>query len=146
MLYNKKGLSGIISIVIMIGLVLVAVGIVWVMASGILEGQAESLDQGQVCLGLIFGVSSPVCEGGQTGNCTVNVERTIGSKGDSIDGIEVTWMEGDQTSTWNVPGTVAASKVIRENLTYNADKASIRIYFEVEGEDPFYCSQIFSSE
>ena len=141
---NKKGLSAIVLTVIMVGLVLVAVGIVWVVVSNILETQTEALDYNQMCVGLNFNVGVPTCSAGE---CEVVIERATGSKGDAIDGIAVTFSsDTDSTDELEEEGNIAASKTISKAVDFEATRADVRVYFEKEDGTNHYCSQIFGSE
>ena len=147
MIKDKRGLSGVILTVIMIGLVLVAVGIVWVVVSGILTNQTESLEQSQKCVGLSFDVELLSCDGSA---CNVSIERISGSAQEEIDGVEMTFTndEGASNSVSNT-GNIVATKTIPEVDTgiTSPTQVDVRVYFDVEGEDtPYYCSTAFSSE
>jgi hypothetical protein len=145
MLKDKKGLSAIVLTVIMVGLVLVAVGIVWVVVSNILEGQTEALDYDQKCLGLNFDVGAPTCDGV---SCDVIIERATGSKGDAIDGVAVTLSSAtDSTNETLSEGNIAASKTVSvDEPDFSPTRADVRVYFEKEDGTNHYCSTIFGSE
>lgn len=153
MLKDKKGLSAIVMTIIMIGLVLVAVGIVWVVVLNIIEGQSESVDYDQRCLGLSFDIKNLDCD---EELCSFVVERKTGSKGDPIGGIAVTFSSDTQSSDefdegdfLALGGNIAASKTIN-NMLHNIDstptRADARIYFVKDDDSYHYCSQIVSSE
>ena len=146
MINNKKGISGIILTIIMIGLVLVAVGIVWYVVNNVLTEQTESIDYASKCNGLIFEVNVP----DNSGDSFTMISRAMGSKGDAIDGFQVVWSAAD--------GTTCPDEDIAENIatSYKATqdcggvtdptKAEVRIYFDTDdSENPYYCSTIFSS-
>ena len=139
---NKRGLSGIVLAVIMVGLVLVAVGIVWVVVSGILTTQTEALDYDQKCLGLTFDVTIENCDGS---NCDVTVERATASKGDPIDGMEITLAEGTASANETLARDVVKDTV-EITTTMTDPTANVRIYFTKEDDSKHYCSTIFSSE
>jgi hypothetical protein len=142
---NKRGLSGIILTIIMIGLVLVAVGIVWVVVSNIFTTQTEAIDYSQKCLGIIFDVSAPVCT---DGTCNITVERrATGSEGDAIDGVAITF-SSDLNSTGELeePNNIAVIKTISKEVYFNATRADVSVYFVKEDGTKYYCSTRFSSE
>ena len=141
MLKYKKGLSAIVLTVIMIGLVLVAVGIVWVVVSNILTSQTEALDYNQRCLGLNFDVSTPVCDGS---DCNITVKRSTGSKGDPIEGLEITLSEGTDSANQTISKDVV-SETAEISTTMTNPTANVRIYFTKEDNTKHYCSNIFSS-
>ncbi len=147
MLNDKKGLSAIVLTVIMVGLVLVAVAIVWVVVSGILESQTETVEYEQKCLGLNFNVGAPVCDGTQ---CNVSISRATGSKGDAIDGVAVTLSNEDSSTEESNKDTNIATSTNVEITGVTLDpvpaKADVRVYFKEDGTIVHYCSNIFSSE
>ena len=141
---NKRGMSEIILTVIMVGLVLVAVGIVWVVFSGVLTTQTETIDYNTKCTGLIFSVSAPDCEDGK---CNITVERATGSKGEGINGIGITFSTATASEDEiNVEGNIAATKLISEDSDLDATKATVRVYFDKENEEKYYCNTPFSSK
>jgi hypothetical protein len=147
MLKDKRGLSAIVLTVIMVGLVLVAVGIVWVVVSGILTTQTEALDYNQRCVGLNFEIGTPDCVGE---TCSLVIERATGSKGDPIDGFEVTVTDEVNSKKQDFKEDIAATKTAVVDLDgvllEDSVKASVRIYFIKEDETKHYCTQIFESE
>src|SRR4030043_325491 len=143
MLNNKKGLSGIILTIIMIGLVLVAVGIVWAVILNILGGQEASIEVSLKCVGIIIEPTSVSCvASGDEYDCSIVVERALGSAGEPVDGVGLT-LSNDENSLEEefFPGNVAATKTITTTVTIDATKADVRIYFIQAGEEKF-CSAI----
>ncbi len=141
MLKDKKGLSAIVLTIIMVGLVLVAVGIVWAVILNILEGQSESLEVSQKCVGIIIEPTSIDCDGTE---CQVVLERGIGSSGDSVDGVGITLSNATVSNTEVIQaGNVAATKTVTLTTTLMATDANVRVYFTQEGENKF-CSQVSS--
>ena len=141
MLKDKRGLSAIVLTIIMVGLVLVAVGIVWAVILNILEGQSESLDVSQKCVGIIIKPTGIDCDGTE---CQVVLERGLGSTGDPVDGVGIT-LSNSTTSDVEVTqaGNVPATKTVTLTTTLMATNADVRIYFTQEGENKF-CSQLSS--
>ena len=141
MLNNKRGLSAIVLTIIMVGLVLVAVGIVWAVILNVLEGQSESLDVSQKCVGIIIKPTSVDCDGTA---CQVVLERGFGSSGDPVDGVGITLSNATVSNTEVIEsGNVAATKTVTLTTTLMATDADVRIYFTQEGENKF-CSQLSS--
>ena len=139
---NKKGISGIVMTIIMIGLVLVAAGIVWTVVSKILQNQASSIDIKSKCMGIIITPTSLICEDGE---CNVTIERGLGSASEPIDGVEVivTDDSGNTNSSGALDMNVLTSKKITITTDLDAVKADVRIYFKDKGENKF-CDQIGS--
>ena len=147
MLNNKKGISAIVMTIIMVGLVLVAVGIVWTVVLNIIEGQSESLDYNQDCLGINFEISDLSCN---FENCTFVIERKTGS-GNPIDGMGVTFSSGSESGQelslkGNIAATITKSDVSHELANSIPTRVDARIYFEIDDDSNHYCSQIISSE
>jgi len=143
MLNNKKGLSAIVLTIIMVGLVLVAVGIVWAVILNVLEGQSESLDVSQECVGIIIKPTALDCEGS---TCNVTLERGLGSSGDAVDGVGITLSsDTDSEGEEEISGNVAATRTVEVALSNLAagdvTSASVRVYFTIDGENRF-CSQV----
>ena len=140
MINNKRGLSAIVMTIIMVGLVLVAVGIVWAVVLNILEGQEEALDVSQQCLGIIIKAESIDCDGALA--CTVVLERATGSSGDPVDGVGITLSNDvESLDEFEADGNVAATKTVSIPTTVIATRADVRAYFIQDGEKKF-CATI----
>ena len=83
---NKKGLSAVVTTLIIILLVLVAVGIIWVVIQNVVTEGSEQVKSGASCIGVQVNIKSATCTDGDT--CTVVVERLSG--GVDVDGVKVT--------------------------------------------------------
>ncbi len=143
MLNNKKGLSGIILTIIMIGLVLVAVGIVWAVIGGILEGQTESIGISEKCVGIMVKPKSLTCD---SSNCVVVLERSLGSSSEAIGGVGVTLSTDDESETETTfEGDILLTKTIEIPTSVMNTEATVRVYFVQDGEEKF-CSQITTLE
>lgn len=147
MLQNKKGMSEIILTVIMVGLVLVAIGIVWVVISGVLTKQTETVDYSQKCTGLIFSATGVKCDPASTNaDCNVTVKRGLGSKGDSINGVEVTWINSTTSLVKTYPGNIAAeTKLIKSDGAINATRVDLRVYYTKTDGSSYFCPVVFTS-
>jgi hypothetical protein len=83
MLYNKKGLSTVVTTLIIILLVLVAVGIIWIVVRGVIEQGADQVDVSSACpLIDVRIIGNGTCT---STTCTVNLERKAG--GDTFGGV-----------------------------------------------------------
>jgi hypothetical protein len=85
MIKDKRGLSAIITTLLIVLLVLVAVGIVWAVVSGILNRGAEDLELSAKCLNIDVRASAVLCA---TGVCNVTFDRT-GTGTDAIGGVKL---------------------------------------------------------
>jgi len=91
-LQNKKGLSTVVTTLIIILLVLVAIGIIWVVVRGVIDTGAQQIEASTDCPLVdlkVTGVSS-TCTA--AGGCTVDVVR--GAGGVPIDGVYITFDDG----------------------------------------------------
>ena len=103
MIENKKGLSAIIGTLLIILLVIVAVGIIWVVIRGTLEGGVEDLDIGAKCLDSSIKVTAADCSGA---TCLVTVQRETGA--DAIDGIRAIVSDGSASEYFDREGNLEA--------------------------------------
>ncbi len=146
MLKNKKGLSAIVMTIIMIGLVLVAVGIVWTVISGLLEGQTETVEYSEKCLGISLDIKNLDCDADV---CNFTVSRKVGSAGAPIDGLSLSFSTASETGDEVlIEGNIAAAST-KSNEDHKLDETPIRVdarvYFNKTEGDLFYCSQIISA-
>ena len=121
MLNNKKGLSTIIVTVILIGLTIVAVGIVWVVVNNTLKRGAESTDISSKCLDIQVGPTAVSCSGGTAtlaGTCTVQLSRT-GTNADVIAGVKVVAI--NSTGTRSIVKDSTGDLSIAEGRTVSVD-------------------------
>jgi len=133
---NKKGLSTIVTTLILILLVLVAIGIIWVVVRGILEKGSQQIDVSSKCpLIDIRVVSNGTCEGT---SCTFTVSR-------SSDGEEkgvlyrISAYDGIETGTYNGPEigpliTSTQTGILDTNLTVPVQTITVTPFFKVNGE------------
>ncbi len=115
MINNKKGLSTVIVTVLLIGLTIVAVGIVWAVVSNTLNRGAETADWSTKCLGVDVSATSLACTDGATNKmCIVTLERT-GTEDDALAGAKLVF-KGYVTAT---PATLLSSSSAIEAGTGN---------------------------
>jgi flagellin-like protein len=113
MKYNK-GISGVITVLIIVLLALVAAGVVWVVISGTVEEAGGEVTGKTACLGINLNIKSAAdCEAGST-ECDVVVERKSG--GDNLYGVRV--IITDDAST--LSGDAEEPMEILETTTINA--------------------------
>lgn len=102
MIDNKKGVSMIVSTMIIILLVIVAVGIIWFVARGIFEGGGEQLSLSSKCLAVDMKASGACTAAGV---CNVTVERRAG--GDAFGGFKMVVASATNNSIVDNAGNVA---------------------------------------
>lgn len=126
---SKKGLSDVVTTLIIILLSLVAIGIIWVVVNNILEGGASTTDINAKCLEVSIKATSVSCTGAV---CNVTYKRSAG--GDDIEGIVVILSNGVASNQTKIPGNVAslATKTLTDfatGLSPVPNTAEIAAYF-----------------
>jgi len=79
---QKKGLSAVITAVIMIVLVLVAIGIVWYVYKGVIESGTDQIESETACLNIDLEITGHECDdtaGSDGGLASITVKRGTGS-------------------------------------------------------------------
>jgi hypothetical protein len=91
---GKKGLSDIVVTLIIVLLSLVAVGIVWLVISRIVQSGASGLDINAKCLSVAVDVESAVCVPGATNHaCNVTFSRAGTGGTDEIGGVKLVFRD-----------------------------------------------------
>ncbi len=128
----KKGLSTIVSTLIIILLVFVAIGIVWVVVRNLVSGGSSQLDLTSKCLDVVV-TPTKVVSSGNVYNVTVL--RTGSDSEIEISGIKLifTGNESDSNFIHDVPGNIAPLGVKTIPVTVqdvsNPDKVEAVVYF-----------------
>ena len=92
MIKDKRGLSAIITTLLVVVLVLVAVGIVWAVISGVLTGGVEDIELSAKCLNVDVKATAVLCTGANPDVCDVTLERT-GTETDAIAGVKLVFRD-----------------------------------------------------
>jgi len=147
-MFNKKGVSEIIITVIMVGLVLVAIGVVWYVINNVIGGQTGNINTAEKCLGVSLNVVGANCTGLTPNTCRVLVKRNAG--GDSFTGLKIVFYTQDGTSsTIDFSGDIAPLQTINRTVAdapANAKKVELTPYFNDASGIPQVCSQTVSSD
>jgi len=148
MVKNKSGLSDIILTLIMILLVLVAVGIVWAVASGVINRGAGKVDLGTRCLDVDIKATSVVESWDTTSKSSsymITLARSAG--GDSIGGVKIALSGGNTTGqnfVYDLPGNMDLLATKRVNTSeiqlINSTIADVTVYFTDSSGNPQLCS------
>ncbi len=140
---DKKGMSLIVTSLIIIVLVFVAIGIMWVVVKNIIEGGTEQIDYNSKCLEINLRATAVV----NTGNTTYDITIKRRAGGDEISGVKLVFFnEEDETS--NVIGIeedIAPLATITRNVDgeiENANKVEVTPYFEDDSGTEKFCSTI----
>ncbi len=145
-MHNKRGLSAIVTTLLIILLVLVAVGVVWGVVRGILRGGADDLGSSTRCLYINVEATAINCEDAEA--CRVILTRT-GSDNDAIGGVKFVFE--DATNEERSPSAIDVAGNIEKlvGLTTTQDsgvtspsKLEVTVYLvdESGNEDP--CSPV----
>lgn len=140
---GKKGLSAVITTLIIILLVLVAVGIIWVVVRNLLEEGAEQIDISSKCLAVDISAVSITDVAGEAGNYSVTLKRSAG--GDAIGGVKLTLFNSTGNSGVMDFGTALSeletkTQKITAGVT-NADRFEYTAYFVDSSGNEQLCSQ-----
>lgn len=149
MIENKKGVSMIVSTMIIILLVIVAVGILWFAARGIFEGGANQLEMGQKCMDANLQTTvncvhtTPVVNPVDWESlCTARIERKPG--GEDIGGVKLIYTNGTSNMEDPAEGNIATlgilSRPVFDTELQNVTKLEVWIYFEDETGRELLCS------
>ncbi|MBR9701359.1 hypothetical protein GOV13_00375 [Candidatus Pacearchaeota archaeon] len=140
---NKKGLSGIITVVIIIGIALVAMGVVWYVLSDVLEEQTDNIAFSEKCLDVNVRATSVDCS--NPALCSVTLNRKSG--GDEIAGVKLVFKNNSDAASdpWGVLGNIEPLQTVTETDVdsgiANATVVEVNAYFEDEASNEKICSQ-----
>ncbi len=145
MITNKKGLSTVVTTLIIILLVLVAIGIIWVVVRGIIETGSEKINLDTMCLNTDVRVTNTTCA---SNSCTVKIYRKAGT--DVLGGTALIFHSATESGVpQNVPGdiTLLATKTqtgVSTNITTTPTSVDIVPYFKNEKGENQLCNQVNS--
>jgi len=127
---NKKGLSTIVATLLIILLTLVAVGIIWAVVRGVIQGGTEQVDLDAKCL------QSNVIATKVTNATDTNFSVTLSRQGgdDVIGGVKLSFTNEEATSNSvvDIPGNIAALQTVTKYATVgvtNPNKVTVTTYF-----------------
>jgi len=143
---EKKGLSSIVTTIIIIGVGLVAVGVVWYVINNVIIEQTEDITYSNKCLKVNLMVTHANCSVDSTA-CDVLVKRSAG--GETFDGLNMIFYKADGTSETNISiGNIDPLATVRKQasgLDGNSNsKVEVYAYFTKEDETTHLCSQASS--
>jgi len=149
---NKRGLSTVVTTLIIILLVLVSIGIVWAVISNILQRGTETTDNSFRCLNIdIRATSISGCFNvGSQYTCTVNFVRKSG--GGEIAGLNVRFYDeiGEESlSIIDIPGNIEPLLTISKIVSGIDSEAlpssvNVTIYLNDSNGEKYFCPQITS--
>ena len=148
MIENKKGLSAIITTMLVVLLVLVAVGIVWAVVSGLLKSGTEDIEFSAKCLNVDVSASAVNCN--VLTACAVTLTRT-GTETGELGGVKLVFRDStnsESSSVINVAGNIEAlvGSIVTRDLTVDAplvvapDSLEVTPYFIDSSGNDKLCS------
>ncbi|HEB47141.1 MAG TPA: hypothetical protein ENI22_01595 [Candidatus Pacearchaeota archaeon] len=140
---GKRGLSAVITTLIIILLVLVAVGIIWVVVRNLLQEGAEQIDISAKCLSVDMSAVSVTAVANASGDYSVTLKRKAG--GDAIGGIKLTLFNSTDNSGVMEFGLALTeletrTQPIAAGVT-NANRLEYTAYFVDSSGNEQLCSQ-----
>lgn len=139
---NHKGISDIIITVIMVGLVLVAIGVVWFVINNLIGQGTKNIATTEKCLNILVEATSANCA--NPASCTVVLERT-GTGTDPIAGVKLVFKNASASgpvidSSGNIE--LLAGKTITVNNTISApNQIGVTVYFKDNAGKEDFCTQ-----
>ena len=141
---DKRGLSDIIVMLIMIILVLIAVGILWVAIRGTIQSGSEQIQLSTKCLDVDISATKLLCSGAGNDICNATVSRNAG--GDEIAGIKLIFSNADaeENDIIDVPGNIAPLEVktvsdVNTGIN-NTNTVEVVAYFKDSSGEEQLCS------
>lgn len=137
---DRKGLSLILSLLMVLLLIFVAIGIFWFATRNVLEEGTEQLALGSKCLEIDVKPTAMVCSGGV---CNITYTRSAG--GDEIGGIKLVVSDGTQSNTTDIPGNMNPLDTTTEyefatGLT-TPTSVEVAVYFTGSSGEQQLCTQ-----
>ena len=139
---KKKGLSAVVTTLIIILLVLVAVGIIWTVVRNVVETGASKIDISTKCLDIDIRAVSVTPVVGEAGNYSVTLERMSGRE--EIGGVKINFFNDTDSSGVLNFGAIAEldeETVEMETDLLNANRIRYTVYFKDESGNDISCSQ-----
>ena len=141
---NTKGLSTVVTTLIIILLVLVAIGIVWVVVDRLISNTEGQINVAQKCIGISLEITETTFVAGAIGSSKVTVTKMGGA---TPDGIQATFNGGVPESVVGEVTTINPSNVINTDTAMTSPPTSVTVaaYFDDADGNPYFCSQSVTS-
>ena len=134
MINNKKGLSAIVTTLLVILLVLVAVGIVWGVVSGIFKQGEDTSDVALKCL--YTDISATAVDCSAPGACDVTFERT-GTEDEAIAGVKLVFRDSTDSANsavievaGDIAKLVGKTETDVDSTLVAPDSVDVTVFFE----------------
>lgn len=137
---NQKGLSLIVTLLMVVLLIFVAIGIFWFVTRNVLEEGADQFSLGSKCLEIDVKATALNCAGDW---CNVTYTRKAG--GDDIAGIKLVVSDGTESITQDVPGNLnpldtKTEKDINVSALTVPTSVEVAVYFESASGEEQLCT------
>ncbi|MBU0958814.1 MAG: hypothetical protein KKB31_02595 [Nanoarchaeota archaeon] len=144
MIKNKKGLSTVVTTLIIILLVLVAIGIIWVVIRGVIEEGTSGIDYSVKCVDTDVRVTAATCNvAGDV--CSLTFLRQAGS--DDIGGVMAVFVNNTGASTAtalnideNIPLLTTKVQTPLDSGILSPTEVRVNAYFDDTSGQPYICS------
>ena len=145
---NTKGLSTVVTTLIIILLVFVAIGIVWAVVQGIFGKAEDKIDIQSLCMGVTLSVEEATCTGTPL-TCSVQVKQF---GGEAINGVKIVFSNAAGSGT-GIDDTTTAGQIslmktypsLTPGTTGAPTKVLVGAYF-TQGTEKLFCSQTAEGE
>ena len=149
---NKKGVSELITTLILVGVVLVGIGLVWFVIKPIIESGTKTIDYNARCIEIDVKPTGLVCTLGTPYTCDVDLERKTGTGDSKFDGVALVFSDTSDTSgltqtdpiykpiTLAILGSDTIVDITATDLIFNPDKVEVAVYFNKEAGGKYVCS------
>lgn len=139
---NKRGLSAVVTTLIIILLVMVAIGIIWVVVRNFVSGGVAGLEIGTKCLEIDITATALA----NTSATNYNVTFTRTASGEEIGGMKVIFFNAtDETSgLLDLSGNIAPLTTVTrsvDGVISGANKVEFTAYFLDDAGEEKLCSQ-----
>jgi hypothetical protein len=142
---NNKGLSAVVTTIIIVAIGLVAVAVVFAVVQNLLQGETGKIDVSAKCTGVGLHITSLKCTDNNpnTDTCAITLKRTYGTE--VLSGVKTIFTDGNGvTGTLDTqPGDIGLLQTKDYNFDTGLDdleKVEVYPYFTVEGQDTL-CGQ-----
>ncbi len=140
---DKRGMSLIVTSLIIVVLVLVAIGIVWVIVRNIIEGGVEQIDYNSKCLEVNLRATAVMNTGGT--NYDITMTRSAG--GSDVGGVKLVFFNvaGETSDVIDSDGNISPLATVTRNIDAgieDVNKVEVTPYFEDASGTEKFCSTI----
>lgn len=134
---SKKGLSTVVTTLIIILLVLVAIGIIWFVIQGLIEDTIEDIDVLSACPQIILKATAVECSiSGENSDCSVTLRRedTSDYEVSSVDLVFIN-KTGDVSDTKNFETSLTQLQIAQEDIVTEIKAVSeVSVYPRIDGK------------